>query len=588
MIAVKFVPERKEQVVKELCGRLVELGRARKAVNILLAAGQEREAMRLILDHNLWAAQDEFCAQVDDEGLKKELRTAREKFEEDKRISVTMDTLSSQSTSSFPPASSVRSPQHVGSRNQAQVFHRLFKGATRWWKEIGQQLRKTKILYPLLAFLQLVTMMFLSVDDLATATFGRRSTTTIDPTGRVARILQPEHNWTVPLLLVSILVAMLVFLTMWICRERAGSYKQLIFSPKLFQLSLLCLCLSSLFEMLFLKFVLRWQFVLANHPLNGLYYSFRSLSLFLMAVSLKIYWTDFALFLLVLSVPIFYASGEHFRLAVYLPQLPFAAILCVRFYKAFQDVRLVLVPLFLSFLHVALSCILFYTNSVILHLLRDLFSDVLGCILLSAVFWFIPATMDWVQDDELLNLQAVGDAQTAKEEWEGVRAKLSIPKGFRSLYEVNKMQQDSLRLQQLVRGDDPQLFSQLRGRYGYSPVQAQQLPARRQELSRMKTAMVAGGYNYDRCAAAAAAAAAANHHHHHLHHLHHLHHHHHYHHHDHHDVFLLPPPPAPPPPFSRPPSSPFKSSLCHLLFFSIFDWLLRSHHHPLLLSWLPI
>ncbi len=59
----------------------------------------------------------------------------------------------------------------------------------------------------------------------------------------------------------------------------------------------------------------------------------------------------------------------------------------MRLFKVFQDVRLLLVPAFLTLLHLAMSSIMLYTNAATFHILRDVLGDVAGCLLLGMVIW---------------------------------------------------------------------------------------------------------------------------------------------------------------------------------------------------------
>jgi hypothetical protein len=67
---------------------------------------------------------------------------------------------------------------------------------------------------------------------------------------------------------------------------------------------------------------------------------------------------------------------------------------------------------------------------------RELLSDVVGCLLFCLCIWVIPGTIEWVEDEELADLQGVGDAETQLEELETVRLKHRVPTGYETLYEV--------------------------------------------------------------------------------------------------------------------------------------------------------
>jgi len=85
--------------------------------------------------------------------------------------------------------------------------------------------------------------------------------------------------------------------------------------------------------------------------------------------------------------------------------------------------------------------------------------------LLCLCIWVIPSTIEWVEDEELADLQGVGDAETLREQLDKVREKHRVPKGFETLYEVNRARQDAGRLKELMTGQNPDMYAELNRMY---------------------------------------------------------------------------------------------------------------------------
>ena len=52
------------------------------------------------------------------------------------------------------------------------------------------------------------------------------------------------------------------------------------------------------------------------------------------------------------------------------------------------------VPCFMVLLHLGFSCLLLFTTSAFMHVLRDIFGDVLGLLMLALCVWSIPGTIE--------------------------------------------------------------------------------------------------------------------------------------------------------------------------------------------------
>lgn len=166
----------------------------------------------------------------------------------------------------------------------------------------------------------------------------------------------------------------------------------------------------------------------------------------------------------------------------------------------------------------------------------------------------MPGTIEWVQDNELTDLQGVGDAERAGDELEEVRQKNMVPKGFHTLYEVNKAKHEAERFQvrcccvsprrrhrkccgthsgrtrrvwttcckciiassqtvwrcaqELMRGSDPHAFQEIARVYhkqgshlnlGFSPYAAPSSAADREgQLNALRGGVLATGFDYNR------------------------------------------------------------------------------------------
>jgi hypothetical protein len=190
------------------------------------------------------------------------------------------------------------------------------------------------------------------------------------------------------------------------------------------------------------------------------------------------WWDLMSLVIVPATALVYLKAGPDLRWVVYLLQTPLAAMLGLKLFRVFQDVRLLLVPAFLVLMHLGFSCLLLYLRSALIVVLRDVLSDVVGCLLMCLCIWVIPGTIEWVEDEELADLQGVGDAETVREQLEKIREKRRVPKGYETLYEVNKARQDAERLKELVSGQNPDMYNELHNLYSRSSSRAGSVQSR--------------------------------------------------------------------------------------------------------------
>lgn len=350
-----------------------------------------------------------------------------------------------------------------------KVFYPCYAGCgtiAHYYVTLRENLLRLRNLYPLLAIAQVLVMVILSREDLDRCSFDARSVTEIDAEGKQLRVVVPENNWTLPLLMTRGLVGMVTIFSMWVCWERQRYYRQLVSSPRLMQVGMLLLNAANAVLFWHMLTVLEWHYVLAHDPYDCAYYTLHSAAIALLCCGVKRSWWDFMSLIIVPATPLIYLNTTFdLRWAVYILQTPMAAMLAIKLFRCFQDVRLLLVPAFLVLMHLGFSCLLLFVQSALMVVLRDLLGDVVGSLLLCLCIWIIPSTIEWVEDEELADLQAVGDAETAREALDKIREKHRVPKGYETLYEVNKARQDATRLKELMTGQNPDMYAELNRMY---------------------------------------------------------------------------------------------------------------------------
>ena len=385
-----------------------------------------------------------------------------------------------------------------------------------YYTETREKLVRLRNLYPLVALAQGVAMVWLSRHDLSRSTFDARSQMKLHDGGKQVVVEVPESNWTVPLVLSRQLVGLAAVFAMWVCWERQRYYRQLVSSPRLMQLGMLLLAVGNGAMFLHLQYHLRWHFT----PVQGetwecVYYTCRSAAIGILCFGVKRSWWDLMTLVVVPATALVYLMAPlALRFVVFVVQMPLAAMLALKLFRCFQDVRLLLVPAFLVMIHMGLSCMLLFVHSVLLVVLRDLLADVVGCLLLCLCIWIIPSTIEWVEDEELADLQGIGDAETARQELDKVRVQHRVPKGYETLYEVNKARQDAKRLKELLTGHNPDMFAQLNRVYtpdllgsdrGEVPTSPLTIEQRRADLYAMRGDILdtnRGGFDYSAFGAA--------------------------------------------------------------------------------------
>ena len=225
--------------------------------------------------------------------------------------------------------------------------------------------------------------------------------------------------------------------------------------------------------------MLEWRWAVAQDAFDCVYYTCHSAGIAVLCSGVKRSWWDLMSLVIVPATALVYLkAGPDLRWVVYLLQMPLAAMLGLKLFRVFQDVRLLLVPAFLVLMHLGFSCLLLYLHSALIVVLRDMLSDVVGCLLMCLCIWVIPGTIEWVEDEELADLQGVGDAETAREQLEKIREKRRVPKGYETLYEVNKARQDAERLKELVSGQNPDMYNELHNLYSRSSSRAGSVQSR--------------------------------------------------------------------------------------------------------------
>jgi hypothetical protein len=348
-----------------------------------------------------------------------------------------------------------------------------------YYRELREKLVRLRNVYPLFGMAQALGMVVISRQDLSAVSFDERSDMRPTADGTQVRIAVPENNWTLPLHLSRQLVCMVALFAMWVCWERQRYYRQLVSSPALMQAGLLLINVSSVALFAHLHYVLEWHYVVAQDAYDCAYYACHSAGIGLLCFGVKRSWWDLMSLVIVPATALVYLeTGPDLRWAVYLLQTPLAAMLALKLFRVFQDVRLLLVPAFLVLLHLGFSCLLLYLHSTLIVILRDLLGDVVGCLLLCLCIWVIPGTIEWVEDEDLADLQGVGDAETAREQLEKIREKRRVPKGYETLYEVNKARQDAERLKELVSGQNPDMYAELQNLYSRSSSRAASVQSR--------------------------------------------------------------------------------------------------------------
>ena len=334
------------------------------------------------------------------------------------------------------------------------------------YSAVREKLVRLRNIYPLLAIAQALAMVVLSRDDLYTCTFDTRSQTSTSFDGRQSRVIVPESNWILPLLLARQLVGVVAIFAMWVCWERQRYYRQLVSSPLLMQVGMLLIAVGNGALFAHLRYALRWKYVVAHDTFDCIYYTCHSAGIAVLCFGLKRSWWDLISLIIVPATALVYLRASYdLRWVAYILQAPLAALLAIKLFRCFQDVRLLLVPAFLVLMHLGLSCLMLFVPSVLMVVLRDMLADVVGCMLLCLCIWVIPSTIEWVEDEELADLQGVGDAETLREQLDKVREKHRVPKGFETLYEVNRARQDAGRLKELMTGQNPDMYAELNRMY---------------------------------------------------------------------------------------------------------------------------
>jgi len=254
----------------------------------------------------------------------------------------------------------------------------------------------------------------------------------------------------------------------WILWERQRYYRQFVSSVHLMQLGALLAVTANLLEFAHVAGVLRFDFVVASSTPDGLHLLFRALGLALLSAGVRLSAWDLATVLASSAVGVVYFAAPSLALLVYFLQVPAGALLAYNLHRAFQDMRLVISPVVLCLVHAALSALLLATNNVLFHSLRDVLADAAGWMVLSLSVWVVPGAIEWVEDEEITDLQVVGDGQAAAQALAEARARHAVPAGFSSLYEVNRAREDARKLAAIMRGEDPGAFAELEGLYGPS------------------------------------------------------------------------------------------------------------------------
>jgi hypothetical protein len=379
-----------------------------------------------------------------------------------------------------------------------------------YYAAVREKLVRLRNVYPLLALAQAAAMVFVSRDFLALSSFDARSRMAVVSGGTQMTVAQPEHNWTLPLLLARELVGLAALFAMWVCWERQRYYRQLVSSPLLMQLGMLLLAVGNAALFVHLHAELRWQYTPVRYSSwECAYYTCHSAACGVLCLGVKRSWWDLLSLLIVPATALVYMLDPGLRFVAFVAQMPLAAMLSLKLFRCFQDVRLLLVPAFVVMVHMGLSCLLLFFPSVLLVVLRDALADVVGSLLLCLCLWIIPSTIEWVEDEELADLQGVGDAETARRELEQVRLQNRVPKGYETLYEVNRARHDAERLKELMTGQNPDMFAELNRVYSPDIVEAEPRPSsgprtieqRRADLAAMRGAVLdtnGGGFDYSK------------------------------------------------------------------------------------------
>lgn len=149
-IAIKHVPERVTAVVTEVVERLLQLGRNDKGARLFMAAGFNKEALKICIDHKLWALGEEAAQSLPDD-LKDRLRQARAEAEggAKPRGSLESDGPGWQAVGwkrmNAGGGACVRCLGGLGLQRLAAVLD------SRTWQRAREEVLRLRVLYPLLA-----------------------------------------------------------------------------------------------------------------------------------------------------------------------------------------------------------------------------------------------------------------------------------------------------------------------------------------------------------------------------------------------------------------------------------------------------
>ncbi|KAJ1492889.1 hypothetical protein T484DRAFT_1880346 [Baffinella frigidus] len=448
-MAVKHVPSRVPEVVTEVVDRLLALGRERKAVQLLIVAGYDKEALRVCIEHRLWTLAEQAAANLPPE-LVEQLRRARLEAGEGEAT-----TFSPGSRREAPHDSAQRGKKkkkwgvkrllgitsragdkeeggEKGSRGRvvgcvrvvgglllgivAAPFVGILFGARKLgkkggWRKAREEFLRLRLAYPLLGLAQVFTMLILASPFLSEATFNAVSTTrglTGTAEASEAIVTQPERNWTLPLIVARVMVAVASTMGLWILWERQRYYRQLVSSVHLMQVGALMTVTANICQFVHISQVLQFDFVVAASTPDGLYHVLRMLGITLISAGVRISVWDLIPFMASVSAGVVYFSAPDLALLVYFLQVPGAGLLAFNFFRAFQDMRLVLVPVglclvhaalsallvVLCLVHAALSALLVATNNVAFHTLRDVLGDTAGWLLFGLSVRVVPKAIE--------------------------------------------------------------------------------------------------------------------------------------------------------------------------------------------------
>ena len=154
-----------------------------------------------------------------------------------------------------------------------------------------------------------------------------------------------------------------------------------------------------------LNYMMQWRFIMVSHYLDLSYYVLHHGCVSLLCFGSKKSWGNYFLLPMFASTPLFYLYVPHTMALTYVSIIPSGIMLGVRLFRTFHDLRMLLIPIFLVGLHTGMSCLMLFTNSVIFLVLRDVVGTCAGCGLLALVVWTLPASIEWVDDDELTDLR---------------------------------------------------------------------------------------------------------------------------------------------------------------------------------------